>query len=171
MDKRSPLCSVVFHTVLSAHHRLGSAECLCTPSLTLLCLSSIEESLRRGTASPMELISYFKQPVAATRTAVRAADYLHVALDLLKRKLQPLRPGPFNVTGTVTPPPFSHCLSSPRNFYPILPNSPSDAAVSNSGSRPLEGWNDPFHRGHLKSLENTDHCVMIHNSRKLSVRK
>ncbi|XP_050012868.1 myeloperoxidase [Alexandromys fortis] len=64
---------------------------------------SIKESLRRGTASPMELISYFKQPVAATRTAVRAADYLHVALDLLKRKLQPLRPGPFNVTDVLTP--------------------------------------------------------------------
>lgn len=133
VDKTSPLCSVVLHTVLSAHHRLGSAECLCTPSLTLPCLSSIKESLRRGTASPMELISYFKQPVAATRTAVRAADYLHVALDLLKRKLQPLWPGPFNVTGTATLP-FSHYPSSPRNFYSILPNSPSDAAVSNCGS-------------------------------------
>ncbi|ERE68009.1 myeloperoxidase [Cricetulus griseus] len=64
---------------------------------------SIKQSLRRGTASPMELISYFKQPVAATRTAVRAADYLHVALDLLKRKLQPLFPGPFNVTDVLTP--------------------------------------------------------------------
>jgi hypothetical protein len=51
----------------------------------------------------MELLSYFKQPVAATRTAVRAADYLHVALDLLKTKLQILWPRPFNVTGTVAP--------------------------------------------------------------------
>ncbi|KAL6078004.1 hypothetical protein STEG23_027983 [Scotinomys teguina] len=63
---------------------------------------SIKENLRRGTASPMELISYFKQPVAATRTAVRAADYLHVSLDLLKRKLQSQWPGPFNVTDVLT---------------------------------------------------------------------
>lgn len=49
----------------------------------------------------MELLSYFKQPVAATRTAVRAADYLHVALGLLEGKLQPLLSGPFNVTGTI----------------------------------------------------------------------
>lgn len=53
----------------------------------------------------MELLSYFKQPVAATRTAVRAADYLHVALNLLEGKLRPLLSGPFNVTGTVAPAP------------------------------------------------------------------
>lgn len=53
----------------------------------------------------MELLSYFKQPVAATRTAVRAADYLHVALNLLEGKLRPLMSGPFNVTGTVAPTP------------------------------------------------------------------
>ncbi|XP_032769108.1 myeloperoxidase [Rattus rattus] len=64
---------------------------------------SIKQSLRSGSASPMELLSYFKQPVAGTRTAVRAADYLHVALDLLKRKLQPLWPRPFNVTDVLTP--------------------------------------------------------------------
>ncbi|XP_027806116.1 myeloperoxidase isoform X2 [Marmota flaviventris] len=64
---------------------------------------SIKQRLRSGSASPMELLSYFKQPVAGTRTAVRAADYLHVALDLLKRKLQPLCPGPFNVTDVLTP--------------------------------------------------------------------
>lgn len=144
VDKRSPLCSVVFHTVLSAHHRLGSAECLCTPSLTLLCLSSIKESLRRGTASPMELISYFKQPVAATRTAVRAADYLHVALDLLKRKLQPLRPGPFNVTGTVTPPPLvtaSHRLETSTPSSLILPLMQQCQTV---GHDPLKGGPTPF---------------------------
>ncbi|KAM5216021.1 myeloperoxidase isoform 1-T1 [Hipposideros larvatus] len=64
---------------------------------------SIKQRLRSGSASPMELLSYFKQPVAATRTAVRAADYLHVALGLLEGKLQPLLPGPFNVTDVLTP--------------------------------------------------------------------
>ncbi|XP_048222490.1 myeloperoxidase [Perognathus longimembris pacificus] len=64
---------------------------------------SIKQRMHSGLASPMELLSYFKQPVAATRTAVRAADYLHVALDLLKRKLQPLWHKPFNVTDVLTP--------------------------------------------------------------------
>ncbi|XP_004377940.1 myeloperoxidase [Trichechus manatus latirostris] len=64
---------------------------------------SIKQRLRDGLASPMELLSYFKQPVAATRTAVRAADYLHVALNLLEGKLRPLWPRPFNVTDVLTP--------------------------------------------------------------------
>uniref|UniRef100_A0A8P0NIV3 Myeloperoxidase n=1 Tax=Canis lupus familiaris TaxID=9615 RepID=A0A8P0NIV3_CANLF len=64
---------------------------------------SIKQRLHSGLASPMELLSYFKQPVAATRTAVRAADYLHVALSLLEGKLRPLWPRPFNVTDVLTP--------------------------------------------------------------------
>ncbi|XP_011910328.1 PREDICTED: myeloperoxidase isoform X3 [Cercocebus atys] len=64
---------------------------------------SIKQRLRSGSASPMELLSYFKQPVAATRTAVRAADYLHVALDLLERKLRSLWRRSFNVTDVLTP--------------------------------------------------------------------
>ncbi|XP_037666101.1 myeloperoxidase [Choloepus didactylus] len=64
---------------------------------------SIKQRLRSGSASPMELLSYFKQPVGATRTAARAADYLHVALGLLERKLRPLWPRPFNVTDVLTP--------------------------------------------------------------------
>ncbi|XP_007956202.1 myeloperoxidase [Orycteropus afer afer] len=64
---------------------------------------SIKQRLRSGSASPMELLSYFKQPVAATRTAVRAADYLHVALGLLEQKLRPLWRRPFNVTDLLTP--------------------------------------------------------------------
>ncbi|ELK35925.1 Myeloperoxidase [Myotis davidii] len=64
---------------------------------------SIKQRLHSGLASPMELLSYFKQPVAATRTAVRAADYLHVALSLLEGKLRPLWSRPFNVTDVLTP--------------------------------------------------------------------
>nr|XP_055112998.1 eosinophil peroxidase [Symphalangus syndactylus] len=65
---------------------------------------SIKQRLRSGSASPMDLLSYFKQPVAATRTVVRAADYMHVALGLLEEKLQPQRSGPFNVTDVLTEP-------------------------------------------------------------------
>nr|XP_005583875.2 eosinophil peroxidase [Macaca fascicularis] len=65
---------------------------------------SIKQRLRSGSASPMDLLSYFKQPVAATRTVVQAADYMHVALGLLEEKLQPQRSGPFNVTDVLTEP-------------------------------------------------------------------
>ncbi|XP_002929454.1 eosinophil peroxidase [Ailuropoda melanoleuca] len=65
---------------------------------------SIKERLRSGLASPMDLLSYFKQPLAATRTAVRAADYMHVALELLEGKLQPQGSSSFNVTDVLTEP-------------------------------------------------------------------
>lgn len=51
----------------------------------------------------MDLLSYFKRPAAATRTVVRAADYMHVALGLLEEKLQLQGSRSFNVTGTVLP--------------------------------------------------------------------
>lgn len=82
--------------------------------------SSIKQRLRSGSASPMELLSYFKQPVAATRTAVRAADYLHVALGLLERKLRALWPGRFNVTGTVPA-----TTPAPQSIPMVLPTPPS----------------------------------------------
>ncbi|XP_010988698.2 eosinophil peroxidase [Camelus dromedarius] len=65
---------------------------------------SIKQRLRSGLASPMDLLSYFKQPVAATRTAVRAADYMHVALGLLEEKLQLQESRSFNVTDVLTAP-------------------------------------------------------------------
>lgn len=52
----------------------------------------------------MDLLAYFKQPVAATRRVVQAADYMHVALGLLEEKLQPQESRPFNVTGTFVSP-------------------------------------------------------------------
>lgn len=51
----------------------------------------------------MDLLAYFKQPVAATRRVVQAADYMHVALGLLEEKLQSPGSRPFNVTGIVFP--------------------------------------------------------------------
>lgn len=51
----------------------------------------------------MDLLAYFKQPVAATRRVVQAADYMHVALGLLEEKLQPQESRPFNLTGTLFP--------------------------------------------------------------------
>ncbi|XP_016066179.1 PREDICTED: eosinophil peroxidase [Miniopterus natalensis] len=63
---------------------------------------SIKQRLRSGSASPADLLFYFKQPVAATRTVVQAADYMHVALGLLEEKLQ-LQES-FNVTDVLTEP-------------------------------------------------------------------
>ncbi|XP_036053080.1 eosinophil peroxidase [Onychomys torridus] len=65
---------------------------------------SIKQRLRSGSASPMDLLAYFKQPVAATRRVVQAADYMHVALGLLEEKLQAQGARPFNVTDVLTEP-------------------------------------------------------------------
>ncbi|XP_003466861.1 eosinophil peroxidase [Cavia porcellus] len=65
---------------------------------------SIKQRLRSGSASPMDLLSFFKQPVAATRTVVQAADYMHVAIGLLEEKLQPQGSRAFNVTDVLTEP-------------------------------------------------------------------
>lgn len=71
---------------------------------------SIKQRLRSGSASPMDLLAYFKQPVAATRRVVQAADYMHVALGLLEEKLQSPPSRPFNVTDVLTEPQL-HLLS------------------------------------------------------------
>ncbi|XP_053425756.1 eosinophil peroxidase [Nycticebus coucang] len=65
---------------------------------------SIQERLRSGLASPMDLLSYFKQPGVTTRKVIRAADYMHVALGLLEEKLQRQDSRPFNVTDVLTEP-------------------------------------------------------------------
>ncbi|KAF5916005.1 hypothetical protein HPG69_003078, partial [Diceros bicornis minor] len=64
---------------------------------------SIKQGLLSGLASPMDLLSYFKQPVAATRTVVWAANYMHVALGLLEEKVLLQGSRSFSVTGTVLP--------------------------------------------------------------------
>lgn len=48
-------------------------------------LSRIKQRLRSGLASPNDLLFHFQQPVVAIRTAVQAADYMHVALGLLEK--------------------------------------------------------------------------------------
>ncbi|XP_004684467.1 PREDICTED: eosinophil peroxidase [Condylura cristata] len=65
---------------------------------------SIKQRLRSGSASPMDLLSYFKQPVAATRTVVQAADYMHVTLGLLEERLQLQGSRTVNVTDVLTAP-------------------------------------------------------------------
>uniref|UniRef100_A0A8C9J924 Eosinophil peroxidase n=1 Tax=Panthera tigris altaica TaxID=74533 RepID=A0A8C9J924_PANTA len=75
----------------------------CLTEVPLLVNATIR--LRRwaweGLASPMDVLFYFKQPLAATRTVVRAADCMHVTLGLLEEQLQLQGSSSFNVTGTV----------------------------------------------------------------------
>ncbi|XP_075025158.1 eosinophil peroxidase-like isoform X2 [Calonectris borealis] len=63
----------------------------------------IKEHLQNDALTPIELLGYFKQPVAGTRAAVRAADYMETTLTLLKEKLRWAVRGDFNVTDLLTP--------------------------------------------------------------------
>ncbi|XP_027726335.1 eosinophil peroxidase [Vombatus ursinus] len=64
---------------------------------------SIRQRLQNGTASPMDFLAYFKRPAAGAKMVIKAADYMHVALNLLEEKIQSQHPGPFNFTDVLTP--------------------------------------------------------------------
>ncbi|XP_015269115.1 PREDICTED: eosinophil peroxidase-like [Gekko japonicus] len=49
---------------------------------------SLKERLKRETLSPADLFALSRQPSEKSREAIRAADYLHVTLELLKEKLK-----------------------------------------------------------------------------------
>ncbi|NWS77972.1 PERE peroxidase, partial [Crotophaga sulcirostris] len=63
----------------------------------------IKAHLQKDALTPVELLGYFKQPVAGTRVAARAADYMETTLSLLKEKLQWAVRGDFNVTDLLSP--------------------------------------------------------------------
>ncbi|XP_028434696.1 eosinophil peroxidase-like isoform X2 [Perca flavescens] len=46
------------------------------------------DRVRRNTANPSDILRLMKQPVGPTRTAVRAADYMDNAVNLIKRSLE-----------------------------------------------------------------------------------
>ncbi|XP_060622999.2 myeloperoxidase-like [Anolis sagrei] len=52
--------------------------------------------------TPADFLKHLKEPMAATRTALRAASYLDTSLDLLKKKLQKKWMRPFNLTDVLT---------------------------------------------------------------------
>lgn len=134
-EKPSPVCGSL------SGARLGLGLCGVSLASLLPSPSSIKQRLHSGLASPMELLSYFKQPVAATRTAVRAADYLHVALSLLEGKLRPLWPRPFNVTGTVAPTTPVSCSSSDLGHVPVsLPPLSRESRVHGSLLSLFSAW-------------------------------
>ncbi|OXB71371.1 UNVERIFIED_CONTAM: hypothetical protein H355_011748, partial [Colinus virginianus] len=73
----------------------------CRSCFVLPC--SIKKNLENDALNPIELLRYFKQPVAGTRAAIRAADYMGTTLTLLKEKLRWVVKGDFNVTDMLTP--------------------------------------------------------------------
>ncbi|XP_042298513.1 myeloperoxidase-like [Sceloporus undulatus] len=59
-------------------------------------------SLNKTHVSPSDFLKHLKEPVAATRSALRAASYLDTSLDLLKKKLQKKWQRPFNITDVLS---------------------------------------------------------------------
>ncbi|KAM8977064.1 myeloperoxidase-like [Pelodytes ibericus] len=62
----------------------------------------LKERLRRKQVSAADLMAYFKQPVAASRNAIRAADYMGTTLQLLTEKVKHFRQRPFNISDLLT---------------------------------------------------------------------
>ncbi|XP_077168153.1 myeloperoxidase-like [Paroedura picta] len=63
---------------------------------------SLEETLNKKTLSPVDLLMLSRQPSERAKQAARAADYLHVTLDLLKEKLKQEIPGDFKLQDVLT---------------------------------------------------------------------
>ncbi|KAM4794761.1 myeloperoxidase-like [Rhinophrynus dorsalis] len=62
----------------------------------------LKERLRKKDVGASELMAYFKQPVAGSRNAIRAADYMGTTLQLLTQKLKPYHSRPFNISDLLT---------------------------------------------------------------------
>ncbi|XP_073472848.1 myeloperoxidase-like [Aquarana catesbeiana] len=58
--------------------------------------------VRREAASPADMMAFFKQPVALSRNAIRAADYMDVTLQLIAERLKYIYPMPFNISDVLT---------------------------------------------------------------------
>ncbi|XP_074869603.1 myeloperoxidase-like isoform X2 [Carettochelys insculpta] len=61
-----------------------------------------KETLPKKNASPSDFLKHLKEPVAGTRSAIRAADYMETTLRLLNKKLLRLVKGQFNLTDILT---------------------------------------------------------------------
>ncbi|XP_072286095.1 myeloperoxidase-like [Pyxicephalus adspersus] len=64
--------------------------------------NKLKQRLRREAVSSSDAMAFFKQPVALSRNAIRAADYMDVTLQILSEKLKYIYPGPFNISDVLT---------------------------------------------------------------------
>ncbi|XP_053562271.1 eosinophil peroxidase [Bombina bombina] len=62
----------------------------------------LKERLRTQTATATDVMAYFKQPVAGSRTAIRSADYMGTTLQLLTERVKKFHQGRFNITDILT---------------------------------------------------------------------
>ncbi|XP_043942125.1 eosinophil peroxidase-like [Protopterus annectens] len=61
-----------------------------------------KQKLLKKSVSPANLMAFSRQPVAETRTASRAAEYMHVAMDLIQQRLLRRPKRSFNATDLLT---------------------------------------------------------------------
>uniref|UniRef100_A0A8C5LQI4 Eosinophil peroxidase n=1 Tax=Leptobrachium leishanense TaxID=445787 RepID=A0A8C5LQI4_9ANUR len=62
----------------------------------------LKSRLRQKDVSARDLMAYFKQPVAGSRNAIRAADYMGTTLQLLTEKVKHVHQRPFNISDLLT---------------------------------------------------------------------
>ncbi|XP_056414542.1 myeloperoxidase-like [Hyla sarda] len=62
----------------------------------------LKERLRKRTLTPSDVMTYFKQPVATSRTHIRAADYIETTFELLTEKVRSIYSRPFNISDLLT---------------------------------------------------------------------
>ncbi|XP_069470953.1 myeloperoxidase-like [Ambystoma mexicanum] len=63
---------------------------------------SLKNKLNQEMLSPADVMAFFKQPVAGSRTAIRAADYMETTFQVLKEKVKHSYERPFNITDLLT---------------------------------------------------------------------
>ncbi|XP_053313239.1 myeloperoxidase-like [Spea bombifrons] len=62
----------------------------------------LKNRLKSKSVSPSDVMAYFKQPVATSRTHIRAADYMQTTLELLTEKVKSIYSRPFNISDVLT---------------------------------------------------------------------
>ncbi|XP_002935236.4 myeloperoxidase [Xenopus tropicalis] len=62
----------------------------------------LKARLKQKNVRPSDVMAFFKQPVATSRTHIRAADYMGTTLELLSEKIQSVYRRPFNITDVLT---------------------------------------------------------------------
>uniref|UniRef100_A0A3B4V9G6 Eosinophil peroxidase n=1 Tax=Seriola dumerili TaxID=41447 RepID=A0A3B4V9G6_SERDU len=123
----------------------------------------IYKPVERNAASPSDVLRLLKQPAGPTRTAVPAADYMDVAVKLLKRSLNRRPKRSINATGVVAD--LTGC--SPRHRVPSCThNSPfkqfrTAASTCNNGNTHTNHTHTHTHHTH-KHHTHTQHTHTTH---------
>uniref|UniRef100_A0A8D3DJ57 Eosinophil peroxidase-like n=1 Tax=Scophthalmus maximus TaxID=52904 RepID=A0A8D3DJ57_SCOMX len=115
------------------------------------------DRVRRNAASPSDVLRLLKQPAGQTRNAVRAADYMNIAVTLLKRSLEKRQKRSINATDLISKMDLQVVADltgcSPRHRVPSCKTTPNldkfrtASSVCNNRKNPrLGSANTPFTR-------------------------